>query len=163
MTDAAARLLADAFAVHGPACRLYARTLVPDAEDAQQEAFLRLARRLTAGEPMPEHLRAWLMKTVRSAALDARRRARRRHLREASAFAATPMFQRSEALDAESAERALLRLPLREREAVVLRIWGELGFEAIAQMTAVATSTAHADFNAGIEHLRRLMGAKDEP
>lgn len=163
MTEAAARLLADAFAVHGPACRLYARSFALDAEDAQQEAFVRLARRLTAGEALPEHLRAWLMKAVRSAALDARRRARRRRLREASAFAAPPMFQSGEALDAQAAQRALLQLPPRQREAVVLRIWGELGFEAIAQMTGVATSTAHSDFAAGINKLRRLMGAKEEP
>ena len=161
MTDPAARLLAEAYAAHGPACRLYARALTDDPDDVIQEAFIRLARRLTAGEPLPEHLRAWLLTAVRSAAIDARRRSQRRRNHEAAAFAQRPMFEPAEGLDAAAAERALQDLPQRQREAVVLRIWGGLGFEAIAQMTGVATSTAHADFTAGIAELRRRMGAKD--
>ena len=167
VTDAAARMLADAYAAHAPACRLYARSLSPDAKDAAQEAFARLARRLAAGDGLPEHLRAWLMTAVRSAVLDARRRTRRRQRRETlvhpAAFAARAIFEPGAGVDAASAEAALARLPERQREVMVLRIWGDLGFETIATMIGVSTSTAHADFGAGIATLRREMGEKEQP
>ena len=163
MTDPAARLLAEAYAAHGPACRLYARALADDPEDVVQETFVRLARRLTAGQALPEHLRAWLLTAVRSAAIDARRRSQRRRNHESTAFTPRPMFEPGSGLDAAAAERALEELAPRQRETVILRLWGDLGFEAIAQMTGVATSTAHADFTAGIADLRRRMGIKDQP
>ncbi len=163
MTEPAARLLAEAYAAHGPACRLYARALSDDPDDVVQETFVRLARRLTAGQPAPKHLRAWLLIAVRSAAIDARRRTQRRKSHEVAASPGRRMFEPDERMDAAAAEESLQKLPPRRREAVVLRVWGGLGFEAIAKMTGVATSTAHADFNAGIAELRRRMGIKDEP
>lgn len=161
MNDAAARKLADAYTVHGPACRVYARSLTGADDDAAQEAFVRLARRLAAGGVMPEHLRPWLLTAVRSAVIDARRSADRRRQRESAALPDAPLFEPGAALDAEAAERAIMSLPARQREAVTLRIWGELGFEAIARMLGVATSTAHADFNAGIAALRRSLGERE--
>lgn len=164
MTDAAARLLADAYAAHAPACRLYARSLSPEADDATHEAFVRLARRLVKGEAVPEHCRAWLLTAVRSAALDMRRRTRRRQRHEVAAFAdgRGGLFEPNDSHDAATAEGALMRLTARQREAVVLRIWCDLSFEAIAALTGTAASTAHADFTTGIDELRRRMSAKDE-
>ena len=161
VTDAAARLLADAYTAHAPACRLYARSLTPEADDAAHEAFVRLARRLAAGESMPDVPRAWLLTAVRSAALDARRKSRRRQAREVAAFGAEPplrLFEAGDALDAQTAETALMRLPARQREAVILRLWGELGFEAIAQVTGVTTSTAQPDYVSAIRQLQLHLG-----
>ncbi len=157
MTEADARLLAEAYADHAAACRLYARSLAVE-DDAQQEAFVRLARHLAAGRAMPDHPRAWLLTATRSAALDARRNHRRRLAREAAAFKDKAMFEQSDSLDTNAVERALAQLAPRQREAVVLRLWCDCDFKAIGELTGVAASTAHADYAAGIDELRRLLG-----
>ena len=154
----AARLLADAHARHGGACAAYARSLGGD-EDAAQEALVRLARHLAAGRAMPDSPRAWLLRAVRSAALDGRRRDRRRRAREHAAF--RPQGA-PEAVEREAVEAALMRLSERRREAVVLRVWCDLDFKAIAALVGVAASTAHADCAAGLAELRGLLGDFDE-
>ena len=149
-------MFADAHAQHAAACLAYAGRLAPAglADDAKQEAFVKLARRLSAGEPMPDHPRAWLLTAVRSAALDLRRTDRRRERREA--FAAQPDVESTtDPLHREAITTALDRLPDRQREVVVLHLWCDLTFAEAADLIGIAASTAHADYRAGLAALRQ--------
>ena len=162
MDAAAARALADAHAAHAAACSLYSRSLTGD-EDAKQEAFVRLARHLTAGRGEPRNARAWLLTAVRSAALDEHRGDRRRRDREQRAvFDQADDHGDPAAVDAEAVGRALMRLPARRREAVVLRLWCGLEFNEIARLCGVAASTAHADYTAALADLRHFLEDHDD-
>ena len=61
-------------------------------------------------------------------------------------------------LDAGAAVAALERLPQEQREAIVARLWGGLGFEQIAAVAGCSASTAFRRYTAGIEALRQLLG-----
>ena len=73
-----------AHAQHAAACVLYAQQIVGPrlADDACQEAFVRLFRLLVRGGEAPRAPRAWLLKATRSAALDLLRSEKRRIRRE---------------------------------------------------------------------------------
>lgn len=160
MTGRDAELFGEVYAAHAAACRVYARHLSSDAggaEDATHEAFVKLARRLAEGRPLPEHLRAWLLSAVRSAALDARRSFRRRERREAF-VAYPPAFELSTgALDAAEVTAALERLPERQREVVVLHLWAGLTFAEAGALVGVSASTAHGDYTVGLATLRTRL------
>ena len=152
-----------AYAQHAAACVLYAQQIVGArlSEDACQEAFVRLFRHLARGGDLPRAARAWLLKATRSAALDLMRSEKRRSRREEAAgvreaFAANP----GAALDGRELAAALAGLPPRQRETIVLRVWGEMGFTEIAEMLDVAVSTAHGDYSAGLRALREKLDPK---
>lgn len=154
MTPTAARQLHDAYAAHAAVCRRYAGQLDGESDDAAQEAFVKLARRLARGDGLPPNPRAWLLAATRSAALDARRSRTRRQRRE-SAFA-TPAVE-AEPVEAGPLLAALRGLPVRQREVVVLRLWAGLTFPQAAELIGVAASTAHADYAAAIETMRQIL------
>ena len=69
-------------------------------------------------------------------------------------------------MDAQSAAAALQRLSLEQREVIVARLWGELSFEDIAEMTGTSSSTAHRRYQAGLASLREELGislSENEP
>jgi RNA polymerase sigma-70 factor (ECF subfamily) len=49
-------------------------------------------------------------------------------------------------------------LPVAVRETVVLRVWSELSFEQIAELTETSLSTAHRRYGEGLEMLRAVLG-----
>jgi RNA polymerase sigma factor (sigma-70 family) len=63
-------------------------------------------------------------------------------------------------LEAEAAQAALELLPRELREIVVLRIWGELGYAQIAQVSGVSLGTAHQRFAEAMKQLRAALEAK---
>src|SRR4051812_8227678 len=73
-----ATVLGNLYRQHAAALRLYARQWGGNAEDAVQNAFLRLAQQA----PPPEQIPAWLYRVVRNEALIAQRTANRRRQRE---------------------------------------------------------------------------------
>ncbi len=134
---------------------LYARQWSPDgAEDAVQSVLVSLLS-LNA---VPADPVAWAYRAVRNAAVDGARAAGRRRRRERAA-APADWFDPSPgaALDAAAAEAALKQLPADLREAVVLRVWGGLGFAAAAGVMGCSVSTAHARHAAGLKRLRDLL------
>ena len=124
----AARAFADAYRAHAGTCRAYASALPGDADDTTHDAFVKLCRRLADGQPMPSTPRAWLLRAVRTSALDIRRGELRRRRREQHALEPS---QPSPPVDA-AVHDALWQLPEREREAVVLRLWCDADFAQIA-------------------------------
>ena len=137
---------------------LYARQLLDDhaAADVVQEAFLKLMSQ----KRRPNDVRAWMFRTVRNAALSElrRRRTRSRH-GPAVAAGRREWFQvdLGDAIDAREVQEALTHLPHAQSELIVMRIWGQMTYEQMSQVTGVPLSTVHAHYIAAIESLRRKM------
>ena len=164
MKTSRGRWLETAYALHAATCRLYAHSLAPGAaDDVVQEAFVRLVRRTRraeAGHELPDSVRPWLLRAVRSAAVDLlraesrRRRRERLAAREAAAILIAPA---DVGLEAHETAAALGELDSATREVVVLRIWGELTFAEIADLTGMGLSTAHAAYGRGLNQLRAVL------
>ena len=145
------------FAAHAAPLALYARQFARDrAGDVVQEAFVALMQ-----EPAePRNVKAWLFRTVRNAAVSAARSERRRERRhEALAMARPAWFEPrpEDLIDASSAQACLEALPAEQREAVVLRIWADLTFAEIAELTGLRTSTVYDHYRAGLAAIRQKM------
>lgn len=149
---------------HGPRLLLCARQWTrsrADAEDVLQEAFVRYWRhqRQLAGNPQ-----ALLIVSIRRAALDLARREDRRTARELKADGGielpAPAFER---LPGEGDERreeieaALERLPLEQREVLVLKIWHEFTFEQIGEALEIPANTAASRYRYGLSALRKQL------
>lgn len=150
--------LADWFEAHSRPLALYARQWLDDhaAADVVQDAFLKLLSQ----KRRPDDARAWLFRAVRNAALNELRR-RRTRIQHAQAIAAErpEWFQPrpDDALDAQAAQDALKRLPPEQSELIVMRIWGQLTYEQMAEVADESVSTVYGRYVAAIESLRRKM------
>jgi RNA polymerase sigma-70 factor (ECF subfamily) len=141
--------------VHG-----YAISLLGDragAEDVIAQAFERLYRsraRLDRSRGTP---RAWLFAIVRNATLDELRRRHRQSL-DAHGAEAVDVAEPSQAI--EHAERratlqaALLELPLREREVVLLKFHGQLTNGELARVLGISESNAGTRVHRALVRLR---------
>src|SRR4051794_3260655 len=138
--------------------RLFAQQWVDTstAEDVVQEALAALL----AQRPAPQNPAAWMYRAVRNAAVDQHRSSMRRRRREkvvAEARGAWFELRPDAALDARAAETALKSLSLENRELVVMRIWGELGFAEIAQIMKLSVSTVHDKYKKALSELRSVL------
>lgn len=134
-----------------------------EAEDAAQEAFARaLARwpRLCTYE-LPE---AWVRRVALRLALDSGRRVRRRLRLSVRLQGVRPVPQPGpdESVAFSAVGRALLRLPLREREALVLHYFADMPTERIATECGVPAGTVKARLVAGRRRLERELAADSE-
>ncbi|WP_425395777.1 RNA polymerase sigma factor [Aeoliella sp.] len=145
------RWLGELLDCHGSALALYAAQWTSAADDCLQEALVKLA----AEDPPPERPVAWLYTVVRRLAVNHSRSERRRHQREQSAWQ-----QRLEARPAQGDQRELLdavaSLPAELRELVVLKTWGGLTFEEMAEVLRVPSSTLHRKYREALDRLRML-------
>jgi RNA polymerase sigma-70 factor, ECF subfamily len=140
---------------HGAALLLYARSFVEDAavgEDLVHEVFLKLLRGETT---VPDIPLAYLYHAVRNAALNA--------LRNKSDHAAwddqVSWFQHREGNREEelALQSALGELPEEQRATVVMRIWGGMTLEEVADATEVPLSTAASRYRYALEKLRERL------
>ena len=153
----------DWFNFHGPRLLLFARQWAGghnEAQDIMQEAFMRFWQaRERARDPA-----AYMYACVRNCALESRRSGGRRERREQAAVRERPAHVEAafEALPEKdefrrSVEAALERLPEEQRQVLVLKIWGELTFEQVAEVMEVPPSTAASRFRYGLTALRREL------
>lgn len=135
------------------------------AEDAVQTAFERMSRRESA--PPPDDAAAYAFAAVRNAARDELRRnksriaANQRLAGQASIYNGTVPPAASLAIEAET--QALLRqaveeLPDNQREAVVLRIYGQLSFEQMAAVLDEPLQTIASRYRRALQTLRSRIG-----
>jgi len=138
---APARALEGAFAEHYDALIRYAQWLVTDRElaaDFVQEAFVRLAARWFG----VRDTRSYLFQIVTNLARSEWRRRKREPLPAPEVATADP----SEAV---AVRAAVLRLPAKEREVVVLRYYADLDLAEIAKATGRPEGTVKSQlFNA---------------
>jgi RNA polymerase sigma-70 factor (ECF subfamily) len=120
------------------------------AEDIVHHVFVRLLRSdLTIeGAPVP-----YVYRAVRNTALnDQRRRAHDVDLDDA--WLESPPGMEETAVILQS---VLSELPMEQREAVTLRIWGQMTFDEIGSTVGVPTKTAESRYRYGLQKLREAM------
>jgi RNA polymerase sigma-70 factor (ECF subfamily) len=132
----------------------YARSLpCESAEDLVQEAFLRLLQQTSAAASV----RGFLFTVVRNLARDRARRIVVRQ-REAPLLMVRPQHQPE--VDAARVSAALQALPDEQREAVVLKAYGELTFAEIAAVTGLPLGTVLSRYRYALQELARLLEAE---
>jgi RNA polymerase sigma-70 factor, ECF subfamily len=144
-----------------PKLLLFARQWAPqDAEDVVQAAFVRFWKKHQSADRSHYPL---LYAAVRTIALDQLRGDERRARRENHPDAPIPRedayfepvaddIDRTELTVA--VERALHTIPHEQREVVVLKIWGELTFQEIAETLGAPLNTITARYRYALEKLR---------
>ncbi len=157
-------------AEHGPALILLARQWAgrhADAEDIVQDGFVRFwGHRSGVRDPA-----AYLYVCVRNAALDWIRKKRKLPLDLAGSEvdgahhrSAEPWFEPAE-LPVEQEyrravlERALMALPIEQRQVVVMKIWGGLTFAALGQVLEISPNTAASRYRYALESLRAKLAS----
>ena len=146
--------LADLFDRHAGALRFYANGFCDRPEDVVQDAFLAIARQAK----VPDDPAAWLFRTVRNKAIDASRSDRRRRGRETSVASTEAAFTMDDdRIDAESVAKLVDALDPDTREVLIARLWGGLGFEAIARLQGCSVSTAHRRYQAALATLQARL------
>ena len=123
-----------------------------EAEDVLQETFVALLQR--AQPPaQPEH---YCVRSFRNRALNHRRGLWRRLTRE---LESRRWFERSpdETAYERAAMRCLARLPVEQREAVVLKIWHEYTFEEMGELLELSPNTVAGRYRYGLQKLRACL------
>ncbi len=166
-------LIDDLYRREMPPLRQYVRRVLrgsADADDITQEAFVRLWRALEMREI--RNPRAVLFKTARNLALNHIRNARVRNSDAARAGADDSLNRQIKTAEEEmiaSEEAAACRvlmeaLPLRCREAFVLRVVDELSYKEMAKEMHLSVSTIEKHIGKGKQLCRmRLANAELEP
>ncbi|MDE0804581.1 MAG: sigma-70 family RNA polymerase sigma factor [Acidimicrobiales bacterium] len=135
------------------------------AEELVQDAFVAAARTSGAGSlrdpaAAPAYLRSAVMNRARSHLR--KRRVRRRHLRSVEPPRSAPGAD-DPVLRADSTRRmvaALRRLPLRQREVLVLRYYADLSEAEIAETLGIGTGSVKTHAHRGLAALEPLL---DQP
>lgn len=152
-----ARRLAALIDSHAARLVLYARQICDEPEDVVQEAFLEF---IEQSEP-PRQITHWLFRVVRNRALDRARSASRRERKHKEVATRqdwlTPDLDSQ--LDSEAVTESLKELDPDSREIITARIWGELSFEQIGELTGTSSSTAHRRYVEGLQQLRQKLEA----
>ena len=137
---------------------LFARQWDPEfAEDVVQEAVLKLVAAVDNGDARPENITGWLFTVVRNESINRLRMKKTcKNHHENYANTKPVWFEPSTEtkLDAELVSEKLQTLPLENREVIVAKIWGELSFEQIGELTGTSRSSAHRRYVEGLQMLR---------
>ena len=127
-------------------------------------AFARIVPRLRLRTSLQAYLSVAVCNRVRDLA---RTRTRQGHSpsppEEGSHIVAAPDVQATHAELIERVRAVLMRLPLDQREAVLLRSRAGLSFKEIARHQGVGANTARARYRYGIDKLRSLLDSELEP
>jgi RNA polymerase sigma factor (sigma-70 family) len=151
---------AEIIARHGPMVLRTCQRLIgnsSDAEDAAQATFLVLSEKCSS---VKDNLGGWLYKVAQDSAAQVVRSERRRERREEAKAQMTrstpvPDIDLREELDA-----ALVRLPERERMAVVLRYLEDRDYAEAARVAGCSEATMRWRAMKGLERLRSVLAQR---
>lgn len=140
--------------------------LLGDAENAReatQETALRFLKRLPGFEGRSE-IRTWSLGIAINVAREMRRQKKREELiSNAPTKLVGPDLQVQNREEAELVSRVIDTLPLRQREAVVLRFFERLSVEETASAMACAPGTVKALVFQALRNLRQSFGVQKRP
>lgn len=138
---------------------LYARQCTrgeEDARDVLQESLAEAWKR--SGHEIPDPPLVYA--TIRRRAIDHGRSVDSRHRREQAFVHQTEQWFQPDFSAADTNQaiaNALLQLSKEFRETVTLKLWGELTFPEIAEITGVSTATATSRYRYALSHLREIL------
>lgn len=149
--------ITELFDAHAAALVLFARTWCQMPEDAVQAAFIDLSQL----DEAPRQPVAWLYTTTKRKALNiVRSEARYCQHTEHAATMTPPWF---EAEDAAVEDRngeirsALELLTPADREIIVARVWGGLGYEQLAELLGCSVTTAFRQYKCALKKLKKIF------
>ena len=131
-----------------------------DAEDAVQDAFVRLHQRLSEGDVEVRNLPAFLYRTLANLCIS--------HQREVGRMPTVSIESQSGLIEPEAEDfeqeyrrisRLLAEIPDEQAEVIRLRFYGDKSFQEIADILDVPLTTAKSRFAYGMEKIRRGMRA----
>jgi RNA polymerase sigma-70 factor (ECF subfamily) len=136
-----------------------------DATELLQEAFLKCWKSWQLGH-RPDDPVAWIFVVVWNVAVDARRRRQRRPIHETldedSTVSPTTHPSPSRAIEQREAvaiaQAAVAGLSDPEQQVFLMRVSGELSFEAVAQALAIPVGTAKTRMRSALQKLRHKLG-----
>jgi RNA polymerase sigma-70 factor (ECF subfamily) len=138
-------------------------------EDAVQEVFLKLAQsppeipEEAAGDPRLErlHFLSWLHRVTRNCCMDTMRSEKRRKRREGDVAAPEAEEGGLSTVDARdtraAVEREIGRLPVEQREVLVLRLLSERSYKEIAEITGKPIGTVGWLVSVGLKALAQAL------
>ncbi len=132
-----------------------------DADDVLQETFVRLVRHTRTLKDVSS-IAAYVFTVARNEATRFAHRKRREPsaggvLRADALFAELGSDDLSRRETAELVARALGELPRAQREVVELKVYAELTFREIAEITGSPQGTVATRYRTALEHLRRIL------
>ena len=107
--------------------------------------------------------KALLYSAVRTTAIDFSRSFSRRQIRENRVFeegdGETIWFQRRLETEERNSllEDAVQQLSKQQQEVVVLKVWGELTFQEIAETLTISNNTAASRYRYALDHLKKQL------
>ncbi len=128
-----------------------------DARDATQEAFISAHRKLDSFDPRYRFF-SWLYRILVNGCLNARRARRPSEpVQPHMAVGGTPLEALEAAERRRRVQQALLALPGDYREVVVLRHYGDLGYEEIAEALGIPAKTVKSRLYSARQRLIELL------
>jgi len=150
---------------YGPRLFLFARQQTEnyaDAQDVYQEAIIKVIRDAlrTGKDDVPVTGRVFL--AIKHTAIDMHRQRRSRSKRELDYDANTsvsswfnPPFEKVEQYN--QLQDAIKLLPPEQQEVLILKIWGEQTFKAIADILGISINTVTSRYRYGINQIRSSL------
>lgn len=141
------------------------------AEDIFQEVFLKIIRTLNEGRYSEQgKFLPWAVRVAHNLCMDYFRKVRQdipvitedgREIMQLMQFASESAEDGLERRQVHHSVRQLIEeLPEEQREVVVLRIYGDMSFKEIADITSVSINTALGRMRYGLINLRRMITEK---
>ncbi len=141
------------------------------AMDLYQDCLLKAVELIRAGKYAEEgKFLPWMIRIARNKAIDHFRKSQRNPMIHSegdfdafknahkAAHSVETTIIRSET--SEAMRKAILCLPSRQREVLIMRHYSELSFKEIAELTDVSINTALGRMRYAIINLKRIMGAE---
>ncbi|HUF62670.1 MAG TPA: sigma-70 family RNA polymerase sigma factor [Verrucomicrobiales bacterium] len=155
------------FEEHAGRLLLFARQQTRGEEDAQdvlQDAFLRMWNVAQRQPELDLPSLAFAFTSIRRCAIDLGRKSTRRARREevlaeeaeSVVWFESDLEQREER---EELERAVRHLPENFQEVLLLKIWGEMTFQAIADMQGISINTVASRYRYALNSLRKQLSS----
>jgi len=157
----------EAFQAHQAALVSYVNQVLDDLElarDVVQDTFLRLCREDVGS--LRDHVRPWLFTVCRRRALDLLRKERRmKPLGEADTRSwespdPTPAAAAETSDHAGRAQRFLRRLPVNQREVLLLKFQHALSYQEISGVTGLSVGNVGFLIHTGLKTMRRWLEAE---
>lgn len=142
------------------------------ADDIFQDAFLKMIKTIRGGKYAEQgKFLPWAMRVAHNLCMDHFRKVKHNvsvvlpdgtditDILPTSAHGASDAMERREAH--ESVRKLVEQLPEEQREVVVLRIYADLSFKDISQLTSVSINTALGRMRYGLINLRKMIEEKN--